>query len=248
MVHEMYAEKSSLNLSIIHRKSGGSIEKNPALKPYLNLCTDFKTIANYSRRGTPLIKFGKGKPSLMLTAGVHGNEIPPQLAALNLIKFLKTLTIRGTVYIIPFVAPMATMKNSRWFMGDDLNRVSHVVGSITNIILELALNWGVDALADFHSTAPGSKPGVEGVFCSRIPEPKSMEIAEYIVSRTSSEVLCYDRASLNYQGALEDECNLSGVPAVTCEVVSENGVIRQGSMERSLMQMKTFLEFFHIGV
>jgi predicted deacylase len=49
-----------------------------------------------------------------------------------------------------------------------------------------------------------------------------------------------------YKGALEDECNIMGIPAVTCEVVSENGQVTPGSVERSLMQMESYLEHFKI--
>ena len=49
-----------------------------------------------------------------------------------------------------------------------------------------------------------------------------------------------------YKGALEDECNILGIPAVTCEVVSENGQVTPGSTQRSLMQMESYLKYFKI--
>lgn len=148
----------------------------------------------------------------MIVAGVHGNEIPPQVAAVRLSEQLLSMDIRGTVHVIPFAAPWATMKNSRWFRGHDLNRSASVEGSVTNSIFRRACVMGVDALADFHSTAPGSKPGVEGVFCSEEPEHESMEIARYITSRTSSKLLCYERASSHYRGPLRMNAILLAFP------------------------------------
>ncbi|QHN06982.1 deacylase [Methanothermobacter sp. THM-1] len=243
----MFAREGSLRISLIYDGSGGDVACNPALRPYI-VGADCRLIAEQSLRGTVMLEFGGSGPSVMVTAGVHGNEIPPQAAALRLVEFLGSSRVRGKVYLVPFAAPWSTMRNSRWFHGMDLNRSADVDGSVTNMLFRIARKLGVDAVGDFHSTAPGSRPGVEGVFCSDEPEPRSRDIAEYITSRTSSRLLCYERASSHYRGALEDECNLAGIPAVTCEVLSENGAIREGSVERSLLQMKLFLECMGIGI
>jgi len=245
MVTLMFVSEDSVEVSLIHDGSGGDITRNPALKPYIREGYPL-AIAEYSLKGTVMLSLGSGRPSVMVVAGVHGNEIPPQLAAMCLVESLAASDPTGTVHVIPIAAPWATMRNIRWCRGRDLNRSAGVPGSVTNAIFRRALELGVDALADFHSTAPGSKPGVEGVFCSEEPEPESVEIARYITSRTSSRVLCYGRASSSYMGALEDECNLAGIPSVTCEVVSENGTARKGSYERSLLQMRLFLEYMGI--
>ena len=38
-------------------------------------------------------------------------------------------------------------------------------------------------------------------------------------------MICHQEAGALYNGALEDECNLTGIPAITCEVVSRNGIV-----------------------
>ncbi|WBF05804.1 succinylglutamate desuccinylase/aspartoacylase family protein [Methanothermobacter thermautotrophicus] len=243
----MFVSEDSIEVSLIHDGSGGDITRNPALKPYIRDGYPL-AIAEYCRKGTVMFSLGSGRPSVMVVAGVHGNEIPPQLAAMYLIESLAASDPSGTVHLIPIAAPWATMRNIRWCRGRDLNRSAGTPGSVTNAIFRRAIGLGVDAVADFHSTAPGSRPGVEGVFCSEEPEPESVEIARYITSRTSSRFLCYGRASSSYIGALEDECNLAGIPSVTCEVVSENGTVRKGSHERSLLQMRLFLEYMGILV
>lgn len=63
---------------------------------------------------------------------------------------------------------------------------------------------------------------------------------------TSSKIICQERAGTLFTGALEDEANLNGTPAVTCEVVSHNGWVEKGSPERSYHQMRTFLDYVGI--
>ncbi|BDH78795.1 MAG TPA: deacylase [Methanothermobacter sp.] len=235
-----------LDIKIIYRGSGGHLEKNILIGDYFKVNPSFRVLSEYSRRGTPIVALGEGRPRVMITAGVHGNEIPPQLASLELIKFLAPLDIMGTVYIIPFAAPWSTMNNTRWFKGVDLNRSSHAPGSVTNTIFKVAVDLGVDALGDFHSTAPRSNPGRESIFCSKKPCRRSYLMAKYISRMGSSDVIAYETAASHYKGALEDECNLGGVGAVTCEVVSENGSLAPGSLERSLLQMKAFLKYFNV--
>ena len=59
-------------------------------------------------------------------------------------------------------------------------------------------------------------------------------------------ILNYTNAGESFKGALEDECNLNGIPAVTCEVLSPIGVADLKSSERSLTQMFSFLKYFKI--
>ena len=60
----------------------------------------------------------------------------------------------------------------------------------------------------------------------------------------AGEVIKYDIAGSQYKGAVEDTCNLRGIPAITCEVLSPFASIGKGSFERSLKQMKSFLAYF----
>lgn len=233
-------------VSLISTKSGGDLQKNRSLIENLSTGTTSHLILKSAQKGTPIIKIGKGSPKVMMVSGVHGNELPPQIAALKLIEELQETRLRGTVYSIPFAAPWATMENTRWFKGSDLNRVCSSDGSITNNILKLIRMLNIDSVADFHSTKLQSNPGRESVFCSKNPCKKSYDIGEHITTKTFSELICYDEAGSMYNGALEDECNLMGIPAVTCEVVSENGEVNSGSPERSLLQMQYYLEHFKI--
>ena len=242
--------KNNLELEIISNESGGFISANRNIFNNINLSYNSKFILNQAIKGTPMIKIGKGYPKIMLVAGVHGNELAPQIAALNLIEELSNLdlngSLNGTVYIIPFASPRSTMDNSRYFDGIDLNRSSHLPHTITNLILKKAKKLEVSGIGDFHSSAPNSNPGKEGVFCTKVPCSKSYFIAEHISKKVGSEKILYPSAGIPFKGALEDEANLIQIPAVTCEVLSAIGYSNEKICKRSYLQMKAFLEYFGI--
>jgi predicted deacylase len=235
-----------VELSNIAPDTGGDISLNQDLWVELNHVTICKPLIELTLKGTPLLKFGSGDPRILLCAGIHGNELPPQVAIVKLINLLNGKDLNGTVYIIPIAIPYATMKNSRRFKGLDMNRNTFKDGSISNTILKTAQKLKIQAVADFHSTQPQSNPGIESVFSSKKPCNESFKIAQHITDQTSSKVISQEKAGNLYQGALEDEFNINGIPAVTCEVVSRNGKIDSGSVERSFMQMKSFLDYFNI--
>jgi len=233
-------------ISIISSETRGKIEKNVSLMKYISKSPFTQELIPSAEQGTPLLEIGQGLPKVMITAGIHGNELPPQIAAIWLINELSRVKLNGTVYIIPFAVPHATMENSRRFKGIDMNRSASKGGFISNIIIKTLKTQDIRAVADFHSTKPGSNPGIESVFCSKSPCYKSFLMAEYITQVTSSKIICHEEAGKMYNGALEDECNLTGIPAITCEVVSRNGMVDGKSPERSYLQMKSYLRYFKI--
>lgn len=236
----------SLNIKIISKKTGGDLKKNKTLLSKLpdNSLTD--ELLDQALEGTPMVKFGKGTPRVMLTSGIHGNELSPQIASLMILNNLEERDFNGTVLMIPFAVPFATMESSRRFKGFDMNRSAFKEGYLSNTILKTAQNLKMDSLADFHATKPYSNPGVESIFCSEKPSPQSKLIADHINKITHSKIICHKKAGNLYQGALEDECNLVNIPAVTCEVVSHNSRVDRGSQERSYLQMKSYLDYFGI--
>ncbi|MGZ7109140.1 MAG: succinylglutamate desuccinylase [Methanobacterium sp.] len=234
------------NISIVSHETSGRIEKNTILMEYLAECSVIDDFINASQIGTPLLKVGHGNPRIMITAGIHGNELPPQIASVYLIENLLKNEINGSLYIIPFAVPYATMENSRRFKGMDMNRTASKGGFISHNIIETIKNFKISAVGDFHSTKPGSNPGIESVFCSKNPSNQSYLIAKYITEATSSKMICHDEAGRLYNGALEDECNLNGIPAVTCEVVSRNGMVDKDGHKRSYLQMESYLKYFNM--
>ena len=120
----------------IATETGGDISLNQDLWEKLDLGSNGKPVIKAALNGTPLIKFGSGYPRIFMCAGIHGNELPPQVAFFKLLNQLEHKKISGTVYIIPIAIPYATMKNSRRFKGLDMNRKTFKEGYISNTILK----------------------------------------------------------------------------------------------------------------
>ncbi|MDO9045311.1 MAG: succinylglutamate desuccinylase/aspartoacylase family protein, partial [Methanobacteriaceae archaeon] len=160
-------EDISGKISLISTQARGDIDDNDVIKNNVPYGISSKILLKIAKKGTPLVKLGNGNLKVMLVAGIHGNELPPQIGLLKLVERLRNSKLNGTVYIIPFAAPLATRNNSRWLDGLDLNRAGLNEGSVTYDLLKSIQELEVDAVADFHSTKIGSNPGRESVFCTK---------------------------------------------------------------------------------
>lgn len=238
----------NLEMAYICDFSGGYISRNKNLFSQIELTDLSKLILESSVFGTPIFKMGEGGNKILVLSGIHGNELPPQIASLKLFNELIDGDFSHTLYFIPFAAPKASMNSERTFNSMDLNRSAHIKNSVSNLILEVALDLGVDFVGDFHSTAYNSNPGCESVFSSKSPSSESFLIANYISKDVGSEMIAFDYAGESYKGAVEDVCNLKGIPAVTCEVLCPFSNVVKGSVETSLSQMKSFLDYFGINL
>ena len=225
-------------------KSGANVLKNKRIKANVPNSALVRKIIKLAKSGTPVIKFKGGKGKIVfITAGCHGNEIPSQVAAMKLIKYLETHYIKGTVYVMPFMNPKGTAANVRDYKGVHLNKKANKKGTISYKTVKMIKKFKCDAYGDFHATRPGGKPGKDLVFGSYKPTKKSATIAKYIAKNAKVKYKIYKRAGAEYPGALEDEVNLKGIPAVTCEVISPHGKIKKGSVSKSLLMMKTLLKY-----
>lgn len=224
--------------------SRGYISKNKNLFEKIELTPFTRFVLQSTTYGTPIFKFGNSGKKILVLSGIHGNELAPQLACLSLLNELIGSDLNNTVYVIPFASPKSTMNNERTFNSLDLNRSAHIANSLSNMIIQAVSELKIEFVGDFHSTAYNSNPGVESVFSSKNPSPESYLMAEYISEEVGSEVISFDVAGSSYKGAIEDVCNLRGIPAVTCEVVSPFASVGKGSFEKSLEQMKSFLTYF----
>lgn len=246
MNFEVLDDFNGLEMGFISNNSGGYISKNKYLFEKIELTHLNQFILEQSVFGTPIFKLGSGGVNILMISGIHGNELPSQLASLRLLNELINTKLENTVYIIPFAAPKATMNNERTLNSRDLNRSAHIKNSLSNLIMQAIDELDVNFVGDFHSTAKNSNPGFESVFSSRNPSPESCLIANYISAQIGSKVISFEFAGKIYKGAVEDVCNLKGVPAVTGEVLSPFALVGKGSDEKSLMQMKSFLSYFGI--
>lgn len=236
----------NLEMGYISEFSGGYISRNRDILNHLELSSLNQFILEKSVYGTPIFKVGNGGKKILVLSGIHGNELPPQIANVYLINELLNKELTNTVYLIPFAAPKSSMNNERIFNELDLNRASHIKNSVSNLIMQAIKQLGIIAVGDFHSTSFNSNPGCESIFSSKSPASESFLMANYISRNVGSELISFDFAGSMYKGAIEDVCNLNGIPSVTCEVLSPFGNVGRGTVETSFNQMKSFLSYFGI--
>ena len=246
MDFEKVKEFGNLEMSYISNLSGGYISKNTNIFNNIRLNDLNKFILEKAVYGTPVFKLGNKGNKILILSGIHGNELPAQIANLRLLNEFIDKKLNHTVCFIPFAAPKASMNNERAFNGMDLNRSAHIENSLSNLIVEEMMGIGVDFVGDFHSTAYNSNPGFESVFSSKLPSRESFLIAKYISTSIGSEVIYFDVAGSSYNGAIEDIFNLRGTPAITGEVLSPFASVAEGSIDRSYAQMKSFLSYFGV--
>lgn len=224
--------------------SGAYISRNNYVLENLKINGLTQFILEKSVYGTLIFKLGNGGRKILILSGIHGNELPPQIANVRLINELVDSELNNTLYFIPFAAPKASMYNQRLFNSMDLNRSSHIKNSISNLIIQKIIDLGIDFVGDFHSTSYNSNPGFESVFASKSPTSESVNMAKHISENVGSKIISFDIAGSTYKGAVEDVCNLKGIPAVTCEVLSPFASVGEGSVLKSLSQMKSFINYF----
>lgn len=246
MEFEKVNQFDNLEMGYVCDFSGGYVSRNHNLFSQIELTDLNKFILEKSVFGTPIFKMGNGQTKLLILSGIHGNELPPQIASLKLMNELVGSDLSHTLYFIPFAAPKSSMNIERTFNDMDLNRSAHIKNSLSNLILQAVLDLEINFVGDFHSTSRNSNPGFESIFSSKSPSPESYLIANYISRDVGSEVISFDFAGSSYKGAVEDVCNLKGIPAVTCEVLCPFGNVARGTVEKSLSQMKSFLDYFGV--
>ncbi|RJS49539.1 MAG: hypothetical protein CIT03_01735 [Methanobacterium sp.] len=234
-------------IEIINYATGGDVTRNSYFNQYMPKSDLTTAVINAAKKGTPMITFGDGSgPIVMIVAGVHGNEIPAPVAAMQLMNYLNGKKINGTVYIVPFAIPYNSAHVYRLWKGQNPNSVANIAGTPANVILNKARQLNVNALGDFHSTQPGGVPGRNSILCTKIPTYESYNIASYISQKTGSALIWDTVAGAQYPGALEDVSNLAGIPSVTCEVRASHGYADAATIVTSYQQMIAFLNYFQI--
>ncbi|NYB51555.1 MAG: succinylglutamate desuccinylase/aspartoacylase family protein [Methanobacteriaceae archaeon] len=230
---------SNFEIEIIDYATGGDVNKNSRIFSFMPKNNLTNQIISKSKNGTPLITMGSGEPKVMIIAGVHGEELPSQIAAIMLINNLKDKKLKGTVYIIPFTIPAATELCTRDYCGIDPNRAAETPGTPTWVLLNFALTHKIKYAADFHSTQPGGNPGKKVVMSSKDILYESFSIADFMSRETGSEITCH---SVN-PGALKNVFNSNGIPSVSAEVISCHGEADLKSINESYEQMISFLKY-----
>lgn len=236
-----YKVSNSITLEILKWGLKGDVSKAPLIKKNMPDNYWVKKAVAATKKGLPLItiKGGSGKVVFM-TAGVHGNELNSQVAAMKMIKYLTTHPVKGTVYIIPFVNVKAISNKVR-LTDYDFNRVAHKAGTVSNNIIKLILKKKCDAYGDFHTTVSPGVPGINVVLGYKSPN-KCIPLTNYIVNYAKVNKIIYYPGQ-KYTWSLADYCNLNGVPAVICEVISPVNKVSAKATNLSYKQMTGYLKF-----
>ncbi|EKQ52321.1 MAG: putative deacylase [Methanobacterium sp. Maddingley MBC34] len=236
--------KSSSNYKIIviDNSTGGDVSNNTILAQNTNKTPVISELYEAAKKGTPMIIFGDGgQPRVMLVAGVHGAELPSQIALTNLINHLNGKQINGTIYIIPFAIPNNTATCTRLNNGTDPDRVAHNPGTPLNNIINTSINSNVTMLVDFHCAQPNDIPGKNCIIYDT-KNPKSLDLARYINNKTGSPLVEVGP----YPGVLSTVSNRNGITSVVCEVLSAHNSTDPGSVELSYRYMLAFLEYSRV--
>ena len=238
-----YTVLNKVTTKILKWGNKGDVSKIKLIKKNMPNNKWVKWAVKATKKGLPLLKFqgGEGKV-IFMTAGVHGNELSSQVAAMKMIKYLAKNPIKGTVYIIPFVNIKAISHKVR-HTGVDYNRVAHKSGTISNKIVKLVSKYGCDAYGDFHTTQPGGVPGKNIVMGSKSPAKICNAMTNYIAKYAKVHKRIYKYAGEQYPGALADNVNKKGIPGVICEVMLPHNTVTTKTVKTSYAMMKALLKF-----
>ncbi|MBR0473291.1 MAG: succinylglutamate desuccinylase/aspartoacylase family protein [Methanosphaera sp.] len=222
---------------------GANVLENSELAKNMPQSEISEKVLAQAQSGVPIYKIGDGKgPVSVITAGVHGDQLNPSVAAMKIINYLDGRKIKGTVYVLPFTSPDALSKNTKLTNGVNLNQEADRPGTISYNVVQFAFNNHASAVGDFHETQVGKDPGQTTIMCTQVPTYASYQLATDMSSLSLDKQLTYLVAGITYDGAIEDELNLKGTPAVTPLVqVPGHGKVYQSSVDESFTQMLALL-------
>lgn len=238
-----YVVKNKISMSTLNWGIKGDVSKVALIKKNMPNNAWVKKAVAATKNGIPLLKFvgGKGKVVFM-TAGVHGNELSSQVAAMKMIDYLSKNPISGTVYIMPFVNVKAIAKKVR-YTDKDYNRIASKSGTIPNKIVNLVVKYKCSAYGDFHTTKPGGAPGKDIVMGSKNSKTKSSALTTYIAKYTKVSKRIYSYTGQAYPGALFECVNKKGITGVICEVALPHNTVTTKTVNTSFNMMKYFLKY-----
>ena len=261
---------ANYKVGVFNWGSKADITVNQALMEGIKHTPLVDTLIDLCKQGTPYIKFGNdnGK-TIVLSSGTHGCEIASQVAMFKLIDVLANYggEINGAIYIFPSLFPEAIANNSRTFNGVNMNSVANIEGMLSNNFIKFAKSVNAVGLGDFHCTRHNDGdliipcgtytfeefvglikssefPGTSSVLSTLSPCYESYLIGKFISDDVKYSLVYDQDAGVAYSGAIDDNANLQGIPAVTCEALTNHGIIEYGSPEVSFNMIRSFLKYF----
>lgn len=228
-------------ITIVDNRTGGNIANNTVIIQHIPKTELSSEILAAAKNGTPMVTFGDGsQPHVMIVAGVHGAELPSQIAAMNLTNELLHLKTKGTIYIIPFAVPCDTAANTRLYHGKNPNLMTRIQGSPTNLIIQTAVKNNITYLGDFHSSQPHDVPGKNCVI--QYNNKKSQKLAKYMAENSNVPLV----NAIPYVGLLTTVSTNKNITSIVCEVLSPHGKVKPKSPEISHKNMISFLQYTRV--
>lgn len=238
-----YVVKNKIALIIMKWGNKGDVSKAYLIKTNIPNNEWVKKMVAATKQGNPLIIIqGANSKKVFMTAGVHGNELAPQIAAMKTIDYLTKTPVKGTVYFMPFVNIKAITNHVR-LTDYDYNRIAHKKGTVSNNIVNLIIKYKCDNYADFHSTVRPGIPGQNIILGYKSPAKKCVDLTNYLAKNCKVNKRLYSYAGQVYAWALADRVNHMGTPAVICEVVSPVNKASPQSISLSYKMMNSYLKY-----
>ncbi|KZX15738.1 M14 family metallopeptidase [Methanobrevibacter filiformis] len=217
--------KVNYKISYFDNKIGGDVVKNSKINKYMPKKDLSKKIVKLSKKGSVILKFGDGEgPKVLLCAGIHGNKPAANIATLRLIENIKNKKIKGTLYIIPFIIPKDTAKNTRyWYYSKkrtavDPNRVVYINGTPGNKIVKFAEKNKVNYIVDIH-TGGGLYSYKRGfIFVNQKLSKKESKWIKYIKKSRNPYISYTPRG-----GSIRSYSKSKNITTITLEVERDRG-------------------------
>ena len=203
----------------------GDVLKNKKISKYMPKTNLSKKIVSMCKKGSVIIKIGKGKPKLLITAGIHGSEPGANIATLRFIEKIKNKKINGSIYIIPFLIPKDTSLNKRvWYnpktkSSADPNRISNKVGTPGYKVVQFAKKNNITSIIDVHTGygLSGYKNGF--IFANKNPTKKEKQWIKYIKKNANP----YIQYNFPKNGMVRSYSRNNGIDTLTLEVEISKG-------------------------
>jgi hypothetical protein len=228
---------------IFNKNVGGDVLKNHDIYKYIPKTSFAKTIFRMEKSGSVMLKFGNGiGPKVLISAGIHGNETEANIAIMKYLEYIKDKSIKGTLYIIPFDIPVDTAKNTRFYNGQDPNRIANVVGSPGWNIVHFAHANGVKYLLDVHSGGEVTSKGLLNIN-SGTSNSQEVKWAHYITSTSG----CVSRVQPLETGMVRAESFKYKISTITMEVERDTASTIV-SAETEFKMIKAAMKFFKFPV
>lgn len=185
-------------------------------------------------------------PRVMITAGVHGDELNGVLAAHEMIRSLQAKSIKGTITVVSMINTTGMLRHSRDFFSSDpdasptnLNRFfpGNPQGDAAHRFIDCVwtklLRPNADCAIDLHTQTSGAVYPLYVFADFRLPE--ALQMARLM----NADCILDDPGDA---GVLETVWNNSGIPSITVEV-GMGKITQPDLINRAVEGMQNILKF-----